>query len=183
MFLLLLCSLCLCSVGAAAQPDDATGVVEPAWSNAITLEEHSAWWLQVCALLVYWVVACLVWGTYPLIPPRYQNYVCIHLGSIGIVLLQRQIAGSQYEPDQLTDHQLVRYEPGRLLLRLRRARVLAFKPICSWVLPIILLWSFIHSIHLGAICISILLHWPEAIFGTTNMVKLHSWNLALAYFG
>jgi hypothetical protein len=67
-----------------------------------------------------------------------------------------QIAGSQYEPDQLTDHQLVRYEPGRLLLRLRRARVLAFKPICSWVLPIILLWSFIHSIHLGAICVSIL---------------------------
>jgi hypothetical protein len=67
-----------------------------------------------------------------------------------------QIAGSQYEPDQLTDHQLVRYEPGRLLLRLRRARVLAFKPICYWVLPIILLWSFIHSIHLGAICISTL---------------------------
>jgi hypothetical protein len=67
-----------------------------------------------------------------------------------------QIAGSQYEPDQLTNHQLVRYELGRLLLRLRRARVLAFKPICSWVLPIILLWSFIHSINLGAICISIL---------------------------
>jgi hypothetical protein len=88
-FMLLLCSLCLCSVGAAAQPDDTTGVVEPAWSNTITLEEDSAWWLQVCALFVYWIVACLVWGTYPLIPPRYQNYVCIHLGSIGIVLLQQ----------------------------------------------------------------------------------------------
>jgi hypothetical protein len=88
-FLLLLCSLCLCSVGAAAQPDDTTCVVEPAWSNIITLEEDSAWWLQVCALFVYWIVACLVWGTYPLIPPRYQNYVCIHLGSIGIVLLQQ----------------------------------------------------------------------------------------------
>jgi hypothetical protein len=88
-FMLLLCSLCLCSVGAAAQPDDTTGVVEPAWSNIITLEEDSAWWLQVCALFVYWIVACLVWGTYPLIPPRYQNYVCIHLGSIGIVLLQQ----------------------------------------------------------------------------------------------
>jgi hypothetical protein len=87
--MLLLCSLCLCSVGAAAQPDDATGVVEPAWSNVITLEEDSAWWLQVCALFVYWIVACLVWGTYPLIPPRYQNYLCIHLGSIGIVLLQQ----------------------------------------------------------------------------------------------
>jgi hypothetical protein len=87
--LLLLCSLCLCSVGAAAQPDDTTCVVEPAWSNIITLEEDNAWWLQVCALFVYWIVACLVWGTYPLIPPRYQNYVCIHLGSIGIVLLQQ----------------------------------------------------------------------------------------------
>jgi hypothetical protein len=37
----------------------------------------------------YWIVACLVWGTYPLISPRYHNYVCIHLGSIGIVLLQQ----------------------------------------------------------------------------------------------
>jgi hypothetical protein len=63
--------------------------VEHAWSNIITLEEDGAWWLQVCALFVYWIVACLVWGTYPLIPPRYQNYVCIHLGSIGIVLLQQ----------------------------------------------------------------------------------------------
>jgi hypothetical protein len=88
-FLLLLCSLCLCSVGAAAQPDDTTCVVEPAWPNIVTLEEGSAWWLQVCALLVYWIVACLVWGTCPLIPPKYQNYVCIHLGSIGIMLLQQ----------------------------------------------------------------------------------------------
>jgi hypothetical protein len=88
-FMLLLCSLCLCSFGAAAQPTDTTCVVEPTWPITVTLEEDTAWWLQVCALLVYWIVACLVWGTYPLIPPRYKDYVCIHLGSIGIVLLQQ----------------------------------------------------------------------------------------------
>jgi hypothetical protein len=86
-FLVLLCSLYLCSVGAASQPDDTAGDVEPAWLNIIALEEDNAWWLQVCAFFVYWIVACLVWGTYPLIPQRYHNYVCIHLGSIGIVLL------------------------------------------------------------------------------------------------
>jgi hypothetical protein len=86
-FMLLLCSLCLCSVGAATRPDDATCAVEHAWLNIVTLEEGRAWWLQVCVLFVHWVVACLVWGTNPLIPSRYQNHVCIHLGSVGIVLL------------------------------------------------------------------------------------------------
>jgi hypothetical protein len=88
-FVSLLCPLCLCSVGAAAQPYDTTCDVEPAWSNITTLEGDNAWWLQVCALLVYWIVACLVWGTYPRIPPRYHNYVCIYLGSIGIMLLRQ----------------------------------------------------------------------------------------------